>query len=180
MKVLLSAALAAALAIWAWTKLSVDQKPAALFVVARDQEIMARVFCEHDETSARMLARSEEPSWKLFKFGVEDFDRQLIAALKLDHRCNGLHVLLTNTVDEAVKTREFMDTHLYLYVDYYPGQTFADWSLYYDRERNGLRSALLDLFVRPNSQTMRPLTRGNVADIASEACSLADLKRGRS
>ena len=178
MKVLLSAALAAALAIWAWTKLSADQKPAALFVVARDQEIMARVFCEHDETSARMLARSEEPSWKLFKFGVDDFDRQLIVALKLDPRCNGLPVLLANILDEAVKTREFMDTHLYLYVDYYPGQTFADWSLYYDREHNGLRSALVDLFVRPNSQTMRPLTRGNVADIAAEACSLAELKRG--
>jgi hypothetical protein len=61
-----------------------------------------------------------EPSCKLFKFGVDDFDRQLIVALKLDPRCNGLPVLLANILDEAVKTREFMDTHLYLYVDYYP------------------------------------------------------------
>ena len=102
------------MATWGWTNLSIDQKPVALFLVARDQEIMARVFCEHDETSARMLARAEEPSCKLFKFGVEDFDRQLITALKLDPRCNGLPVLLANTVEETVKTREFKDTSISL------------------------------------------------------------------
>ena len=36
-KLLLSAALGAAIATWGWASLSLDQKPAAMFLIARDQ-----------------------------------------------------------------------------------------------------------------------------------------------
>ena len=175
----LGAVLGSALAIWAWLNLWKDEKPRALFLVAEDQKISAKVFCDRNETSVRMYSGAEEPSCKLLDFGVGDFDRQLETALKLDPLCNGLPILLIRTVEEATRRQEFSRSRLDLYVDYYPGQPYADWSLHYDLGyRVGLRGLLLDMIGRPGSQILRPFNRGSVSDIASEACSLADLKRG--
>lgn len=169
-KLIAAAALGAAVSAWVWSDLSKDEKPGALFLIAEDQAISARAFCRPGQ---------KEPACSLSDLGVGDFDRQLITDLKLNPLCNGFPIFLDISTNEAVKSREFMGPKSYLYVDCLPGQSFAEWSLYYERGYGtGLRGLFVDLTGRPRSETMRPLLRGSIVDMASEACSLANLKRG--
>jgi hypothetical protein len=101
----------------------------------------------------------------------------LVKDLKLDPGCNGLPVFLGSSVDDAARNPKFVETNLYLYVDYSPGQPWADWALFYQRNEAGLFGLLSKIVGTPGNETMRPLNRGNVSDIASEACALAELKR---
>jgi hypothetical protein len=162
--------LAAAVSAWACFDLTKDEKPGAMFLIADDQVISAHAFCGPPQS---------EPACMLTELGVKEFDHQLLASLKLDPLCNGLPIFLEATVAEAAKNQAFTGTSLYLYVDYYPGRLSADWSLSYHREARGFRAVLLDLMGRPAMEEMRPIDRGNIADIASETCSLADLKKGK-
>jgi hypothetical protein len=134
-----------------------------MFLIADDQKISAESFC---------FNRAEESACKSPDLGVRDFDQRLETALKLEPLCNGFPIILAANLDEAGKYPSFVMSNIFLYVDYYPGQSQADWSLWYNRG-----SGIFDLIGKSQTQIMRPLNRGNIGDIAAEACSLADLKR---
>lgn len=169
LKILAAAAFGAALSAWGWSHLSKAEKPEAVFLFSDDQNISAKAFC---------YPQDKEPECSLPDLGVERFDNRLVSDLKLNEQCNGLPILLYSKVGDTVGNPAYLRPKLYLYVDYYPGQSSADWSLWYERGDLGLRSIILDIIGRPKIETIRPLVRGNVADIASETCALADLRRG--